>query len=277
METGTGQAVPMEDPAVTSVRFLSAPVEGATPELELHGRLYLPADHSGRTRPGLVVGHGAESRAERHHDFCLVACRRGFVVLAFDFRGHGSSGGQGDGPLELDVLAAVRFLREHPDVDPDQIAYRGSSMGGFYGLRAAPQAGFRAMALLCPASARTMLRAVRRVQQEEAAIKIANQASTTKDKKAADSTRWDTPRMREYFESQVRRPVGREVQCPVLIVQARGDDTVPLAETLALAEELPVETMLLLLPGGSHTSAQHDPRVHSFTVGWLWEKTTEAK
>lgn len=94
--------------------------------------------------PGLVVGHGAGSQAARHEEFCREACRQGFVVLALDFRGHGNSMGTGDGPLEQDVLAAVHFLRDHPAVDGQRICYRGSSMGGFYGLKAQPEAGFAA-------------------------------------------------------------------------------------------------------------------------------------
>lgn len=248
---------------VASVRFLSPRVEEAAPDITLHGRLYLPSGHPGRPHPGLVVGHGAGSCASRHADFCLVACETGFVVLALDFRGHGDSSGEGDGPLELDVLAAVHFLREHPTVDQRRVAYRGSSMGGFYGLKAAPQAGFAAMALLCPASARTMLRAIRRAEKKKATAP------------GADSARWDTPRLRMYFENETSHPLGREVRCPVLIVQARGDETVPLGETLTLARELQGETQLLLLPGGSHTSAQHDPRIHKLTAAWLWEKVKQ--
>ena len=37
--------------------------------------------------------------------------------MTIDFRGHGESTGDLDGPLELDVLAAVAILRSHPLVD----------------------------------------------------------------------------------------------------------------------------------------------------------------
>ena len=40
-------------------------------------------------------------------------------MLALDFRGHGDSEGLADGPMEQDVLAAVRILRQMPDVDPE--------------------------------------------------------------------------------------------------------------------------------------------------------------
>ena len=37
-------------------------------------------------------------------------------------------------------------------------------MGGFYGLKAAPEAGFTALALVCPASERVMLDALDEIE-----------------------------------------------------------------------------------------------------------------
>lgn len=84
---------------------------------------------------GSIFDQGAES---------LV--RGGFHVLLFDFRNHGDSGDRGTVTLGYreaeDVVAAVRFVREElpslqPDVDPDRIGLRGSSMGGATALLAA--------------------------------------------------------------------------------------------------------------------------------------------
>ncbi len=111
----------------------------------LGNRRQSTATTSNKLAPGLGVGHGAGSQAARHEAFCLEACSHGFAVLALDFRGHGHSDGTADGPLEQDVLAAVRFLRAHPSVDEKTICYRGSSMGAFYGLKAAPKRDFAAM------------------------------------------------------------------------------------------------------------------------------------
>ena len=244
--------------AATALRFLSVPEEGLPPSLELAAILYLPDDRAGCRTPGLVVGHGAGSRAANHAEFCLHACRQGFAVLALDFRGHGDSQGKGDGPLELDVLAAARLLRSRADVDPRRICYRGSSMGGFYGLKAAPDADFAAMALVCPAGEGTMLASIDRAD-----------AGTT----AESPARWDSPRLRAYFERQDSRALAERVTCPVLIVHARGDEVVPLTESLSLARHLRTDTAILALEGGSHTSAQHDPAVHTYTAAWLWSKT----
>lgn len=248
-----------------SISLLSARDQGLPPNLRLNALLYLPVGSSaGRgTAPALVVGHGAGSRATRHADFCLEASRQGFVVLAPDFRGHGDSDGVGDGPLEQDVLAAARFLHDHPAVDPRAVCYRGSSMGGFYGLKAAPQAGFAALALICPADEEVMLAAL---SEDD----ITGSRDTEDDgSRARAVTRWDRRRMRAYFEQQDSRALAALIGCPVLLVHARPDTQVPLSHSLAIAGSLPTDTTLLALEEGHHASAQHDPAVHDYVLSWL--------
>jgi len=166
-----------------------------------------------------------------------------------------------DGDLDLDLVAAARFLREQGEVDPDRIYYRGSSMGGYYGIRAAPAAGFAGLVLLCPASRRVLLDAVRKAEKGQDSSRAS----------AADSSpaRWDLARMRRYLEKQKEWEGVWQVTCPVLVVHARDDEVVPFEQSLELARRLPGEVTLKILPGGSHTSAQHDPAVHCCTVHWL--------
>lgn len=276
--------------SVSRVALLSAPDVELEPTLELAATLYLPAGEPAKPAPGLIVGHGAGSRRERHDEFCREACRAGFAVLALDFRGHGESGGEGDGPFEQDVLAAARFLRTHPAVDGARLCYRGSGMGGFYGLKAAPQAGFAAMALLCAASEEVVLDALADEDGSDAtgvtdaslpveaapsgpvATRYARPRGLAPSSTPAAPPRWDMPRLRTYFAQQDSRLLAAQVGCPVLLVHARGDEVVPFAHSLLLAGYLPAETTLLALEGGSHTSAQHDPRVHRYTAAWLLEK-----
>jgi hypothetical protein len=260
-------------PSVTAVRLLSPLEEGLPPSIGLAATLYLPGPAAGRPAPGLVVAHGAGSRAARHAQFCLEACCRGFAVLAPDLRGHGDSQGRGDGLFELDVLAAAQFLRGRPEVDPRRICYRGSSMGGFYGLKAAPEAGFAAMVLICPASEEQLQALLRSIDGEPG-----DQGDTEAPGSAATggSTRWDTPRLRAYFERQDSRGLAAKVLCPVLLVHARPDERVPFAHSLVLAQCLRSETTLLALATGNHSSAQHDPAIHAYSLDWLLGKVAGA-
>jgi dipeptidyl aminopeptidase/acylaminoacyl peptidase len=267
------------------VRLSSIREAGGQCDLELAGMLYLPDALAPRAAaaqtaggaaaqpvPGLVVGHGAGSRAANHAGFCLEARRQGFAVLAIDFRGHGESAGSVDGPLEQDILAAVRCLRAHPAVDPRRICYRGSSMGGFYGLRAEPEAGFAAMALLCPAGESVILEALDDDEDSEAPARQGQGAAS-----ASAAPRWDKPRLRAYFAQQDSRELAARVRCPILLVHARPDLRVPFAHSLTLAEHLRTDTTLVALESGSHTSAQHDPAVHAYTAAWLWSRISETR
>ncbi len=189
-----------------------------------------------------------------------MAGAHGFVVLALDFRGHGESEGLADGDLDLDLVAAARFLREQGEVDPERIYYRGSSMGGFYGIRAATAAGFAGLVLLCPANRGVLLEAVRKAQEEQ---------DSSRPSRSASPARWDLASMCRYLEEQEEWEGIWEVTCPALLVHARGDEVVPLEQSLELARRLPGEVTLKILPGGSHTSAQHDPAIHRLTMRWL--------
>ncbi len=189
-----------------------------------------------------------------------MACAAGFVVLAVDLRGHGDSAGRADGPLELDLIAAADFLRSRPEVDDRRLCYRGSSMGAFYGLKAAAAARFSAVTLVCPASEQVILDAIDQRERDAREDPAFDQEG---------STRWDIAAMRHYFEAEDSLSRASLITCPVLLIHARGDDVVPFGHSLRLMEALAGEATLLALPGGTHTSAQHDPHVHRLTVQWL--------
>ena len=81
----------------------------------------------------VVLLHGAGSTRAATLDHAAVLARNGYGVVLFDARGHGESGGRamdfgwyGD----EDVAAAVAFLQQRPDVDPQRIGAVGLSMGG---------------------------------------------------------------------------------------------------------------------------------------------------
>ncbi|MGC2769323.1 MAG: alpha/beta fold hydrolase [Candidatus Acidiferrum sp.] len=90
------------------------------------------ADLYGNSDRGVVLAHGGRFTKESWQPQAQSLAKVGFQVLAFDFRGFGKSHGPGDSdmftaPMQLDVLAAVRYLRKH---GVKTVAVMGGSFGG---------------------------------------------------------------------------------------------------------------------------------------------------
>jgi pimeloyl-ACP methyl ester carboxylesterase len=92
----------------------------------------IAADLYGSGDRGLVLAHGGRFTKESWEPQARQFAAAGFRVLAFDFRGFGKSHGPGEkdfdsAPFQLDVLAAVRYLRT---VGAKSVAVVGGSFGG---------------------------------------------------------------------------------------------------------------------------------------------------
>ncbi len=90
------------------------------------------ADRYGKGGHGVVLAHGGRFNKESWEKQARVLEKAGFQVLAIDFRGIGQSRGPGQSdilsaPLDLDVLAAVRYLRKN---GATKVSIVGGSMGG---------------------------------------------------------------------------------------------------------------------------------------------------
>lgn len=90
------------------------------------------ADRYGSGTRGVVLAHGARLNKESWAPQAQSLAAAGFLVLAIDFRGYGQSRGPGQSdplsaPLSLDVLGAVRYLRQD---GASTISVIGGSMGG---------------------------------------------------------------------------------------------------------------------------------------------------
>ncbi len=110
----------------------------------ISGWLYLPDDLS-LPVPGVIMNHGfggtkdmlLESYAQRYRE-------EGIAVLTYDYRHFGASEGE---PRQLfsiasqleDLRAAIAYIRNRKEIDPDKIAVWGTSAGGGYGLIIAAQ------------------------------------------------------------------------------------------------------------------------------------------
>ena len=110
-------------------------IDGVT----LAGDLYLPGGDAVR-RPAVVLVHGSGPQDRRGYAsilqvFADALAAEGVIVLTFDKRGVGRSGGTAGeasfSRLGGDVRAALIHLRARPDVDPDRVGVAGSSQAGW--------------------------------------------------------------------------------------------------------------------------------------------------
>ena len=90
------------------------------------------ADVYGSGDRGVVLAHGGRFNKESWKPQAQQLAAAGFRVLAIDFRGYGTSHGPGDkdffhAPFQLDVLAAVRYLRA---AGAKSVSVVGGSFGG---------------------------------------------------------------------------------------------------------------------------------------------------
>ena len=90
------------------------------------------ADLYGEGDRAVVLAHGGQFNKESWEKQARILAAAKFRVLALDLRGYGKSRGPGDSdpmdaPLQLDVLAGVRYLRK---AGAKSVSIVGGSMGG---------------------------------------------------------------------------------------------------------------------------------------------------
>jgi pimeloyl-ACP methyl ester carboxylesterase len=104
-------------------------------------------------RPAIVLAHDLGQSKNTLISLAVVLNQAGFTVLAFDFRGHGASGGSGSTlgiDESRDVIGAVDFLASLPpgQVDTRRIGVYGTGMGAHAAvLAAAERASLRVLVL----------------------------------------------------------------------------------------------------------------------------------
>jgi hypothetical protein len=109
---------------VTRVAF--ATDEGPT----MVGKLYRHREATAENQmPGVLALHGYQNDKETAAPYALELARRGFVTLAIDHLGHGSSGGAMDWETASGSNSGYWYLKGLPFVDADNLGILGHSMG----------------------------------------------------------------------------------------------------------------------------------------------------
>jgi uncharacterized protein len=201
--------------------------------------------------PGVVVVHGASSRKENHADFARLATASGWAALTFDLPGHGGSDREFSGGAVQDVIAMVDLLAVQPGVDQGRVAVRGSSLGGFLAIcAAAATPDIAGVIAICPAEGDELARGVRGGRFE---IRIG-----------------DPLGLEAWLAAQdVREAVERISGRPLILMHAEGDTQVPSDHSAELYEHAGEPRKLVIVPGGAHTTVQHDPELQGVALQWL--------
>lgn len=204
----------------------------------------------------LVGGSGPTDRDELTFGIPIfgqladVIADAGFIVLRYDKRGVGMSGGRDEAATLADyaddVRAAVKFLSDRKDVDPKRIAIVGHSEGGLVAmLAAAKDKRIAALGLLATPGVtgaelnldqvkHALDRTNRSAADKEATIELQKkiqQAVLTGlgwEALAAYRRQADTPWFQSFLAFDPAK-VMRDIRQPVLIVQGDLDTQVPSA------------------------------------------------
>lgn len=116
---------------------MEKPVRFYSEAVPMAGVLFLPDDLArGETRPGIVLCHGFTAVKEvLLPELARRLAQLGYVVLIFDYRFLGESGGEPRRQiiplLQIeDIRNAVTFLQYQPEVNPERVGLLGVSLGG---------------------------------------------------------------------------------------------------------------------------------------------------
>lgn len=227
---------------VNPVRPTEVGVEGG-----LAYSLWMPA--AGPPPGGVVILHGAGSSKESHHDFARACVATGLAALAFDQRGHGESRGPMDDSVLDDVARMAALLRTRAGRPELPIALRGSSMGGYLAILAAPVLAASAVVAICPASAEGLRRGLH-----------AGQLAFEADREALD----------RFLADHELQPAVEAMTGPLLLLHAEGDERVPVEHSRELARHMSSpSSRLITVPGGHHRSVQRDPELRAVSLRWI--------
>jgi alpha-beta hydrolase superfamily lysophospholipase len=200
-------------------------------------------------RQGVVILHGAGSCKESHHDFARAARGAGMAAIAFDLRGHGESDSPMDGRALEDVSSMASLLRSGVGESDMGLALRGSSMGGYLAILAAPLVGAGAVVAICPASASGLRRGL-----EAGALRFEA----------------DGGAVSAFLESHDLNAAVEDLDVPLLLMHAEGDEQVPVQHSRELAERAHAPgSRLIALPGGHHRSIQHDDELQAVSLRFI--------
>lgn len=194
-----------------------------------------------RARATVVHFHGNAENITTHFWNVAWLPGEGYNVFAFDYRGYGRSAGSLDRiGIQGDAAAAVRYVRQRPDVDPQRLILFGQSLGGAIAV------------YLAAAQTRQGVRAV------VIDSTFSGYRAIAREKLAGSWLTWPLQWPLSFLFSDQLSPkpvIHRVSPIPLLIIHGTADEIVPPhhAEELFAAAREP--KTLWLVPDAGHTQA----------------------
>ena len=236
--------------------------------LRLSGFLARPPVAAAPAAPGLVLCHGfpagpggAATSGQTYPELAeRLAADTGWVVLAFNFRGTGTS--EGDFSLAGwldDLRAATDHLLAAGGVSGVWLA--GASTGGALALcQAGEDERVRGVATL---SARADFH--QWAADPEAFLDHARSIGVIRDRSfPPDPDAW----ARELREIRPTALIAKIPPRPILLIHGADDDVVPLEDARVLADAAGDAVELRVLGEAGHR-LRHDPRAVALLLGWM--------
>ena len=233
-------------------------LQGKAGQLAAH--LYLPKGSPPFS--AVVLCHGLTSCKENYADIAEFLQKEGFVVVAYDCRGHGASEGGLDGFAWQDVGTAVEDLLTRPEVDAGRIALVGSSMGAHNGLRAAAEYPQLRAVVAFNTAPGELIKAGLLDAGYWHAIHL-----------SGGMVRVALPEYLLYLEREDIYDLPARIRPrPVFFIHARDDEFIPYTVSERLRSVASEGSRLWLLDSGGHRGPRHDPQVQRTVAQWLREK-----
>lgn len=189
------------------------------------GAWFIPA---AAAQPGpavLFLPGNAGNRAYRA-PLAAALSQAGLSVLLLDYRGYaGNPGSPSETGLAADARAALKKLRELPEVDPDRILYFGESLGTGVAVSLATEFPPAALILRSPY---TSLTSVARLHYPFLPVRLI---------------------LQDRFDSVQR--IG-DISSPVLILAGDSDRIIPVAESRLLFDAANEPKRIVVFPGAAH-------------------------
>jgi hypothetical protein len=218
----------LPDDAVPDVRVA---LPGATEvQLETSDGLTLSAwfiaPEAGGERTTVVVFPGNGGNRGGRTDLARGLANRGYGVLLVDYRGYGGNPGKpSEQGLIADGEAAIRFLRSHPDADPDRLLYLGESLGSGVAIAVASEHEPLALVLRSPFTSLTEVAAI------HSPIPFVGWLL------------WDSFPNEDLISA---------VNAPVLVIAGTADRTVPMDQSRRVFDAAPGRKRMVVVEGADH-------------------------